>query len=294
MGYTVNTNMIEITLENFQQVIIDESKNKLVLVSFWAEQVPESITLRDALATKVAPFTDHILLASVDCQSQGQIAQQFGIQGLPTAILVKDSQPLDGLSGPQEEATIAAFLDKYLPKAEDLLLQQAQTFLIENKLADALQAISQAYQENNERADIKLVLADVLLQSGKNDEARALLDSILMADQDSYYKALIAKLELADEAANSPEIQALETQLKNNPDDAVLTQQLAAQYNQVNRNEEALALLFNLVRAGGTINDDGSNSAVKSRELLLDILKSLPDGDLLATKYRRKLYTLMY
>ncbi|WP_343814382.1 co-chaperone YbbN [Colwellia asteriadis] len=290
----MNTNMIEITLENFQQVIIDESKNKLVLVSFWAEQVPESITLRDALATKVAPFTDHILLASVDCQSQGQIAQQFGIQGLPTAILVKDSQPLDGLSGPQEEATIAAFLDKYLPKAEDLLLQQAQTFLIENKLADALQAISQAYQENNERADIKLVLADVLLQSGKNDEARALLDSILMADQDSYYKALIAKLELADEAANSPEIQALETQLKNNPDDAVLTQQLAAQYNQVNRNEEALALLFNLVRAGGTINDDGSNSAVKSRELLLDILKSLPDGDLLATKYRRKLYTLMY
>ncbi|MBU2893630.1 tetratricopeptide repeat protein [Colwellia sp. D2M02] len=286
--------MIEITLENFQQVIIDESKNKLVLVSFWAEQVPESITLRDALATKVAPFTDHILLASVDCQSQGQIAQQFGIQGLPTAILVKDSQPLDGLSGPQEETTIAAFLDKYLPKAEDLLLQQAQTFLIENKLADALQAISQAYQENNERADIKLVLADVLLQSGKNDEARALLDSILMADQDSYYKALIAKLELADEAANSPEIQALETQLKNNPDDAVLTQQLAAQYNQVNRNEEALALLFNLVRAGGTINDDGSNSAVKSRELLLDILKSLPDGDLLATKYRRKLYTLMY
>ncbi|WP_354668381.1 tetratricopeptide repeat protein [Colwellia sp. D2M02] len=290
----MNTNMIEITLENFQQVIIDESKNKLVLVSFWAEQVPESITLRDALATKVAPFTDHILLASVDCQSQGQIAQQFGIQGLPTAILVKDSQPLDGLSGPQEETTIAAFLDKYLPKAEDLLLQQAQTFLIENKLADALQAISQAYQENNERADIKLVLADVLLQSGKNDEARALLDSILMADQDSYYKALIAKLELADEAANSPEIQALETQLKNNPDDAVLTQQLAAQYNQVNRNEEALALLFNLVRAGGTINDDGSNSAVKSRELLLDILKSLPDGDLLATKYRRKLYTLMY
>ena len=294
MGYTVNTNIIEITLENFQQVIIDESKNKLVLVSFWAEQVPESIAMRDSLAAKVAPFAEHMILATVDCQTHGQIAQQFGIQGLPTAILVKDSQPLDGLSGPQDEPTIAAFLDKYLPKAEDLLLQQAQSFLVDNNVAEALKAISHAYQENSERADIKLVLADTLLQTGKIDEARALLETILMVDQDSYYQALVAKLELADEAANSPEIQALEAQLKTTPDDATLTQQLAAQYNQVNRNEEALALLFNLVRTGGTINEDGSNSSVKSRELLLDILKSLPDGDPLVTKYRRKLYTLMY
>jgi putative thioredoxin len=290
----VNTNIIEVTLDNFQQVVIDESKNTLVLVSFWAEQVPESIVMRDYLTAKVSHFPEHMILATVDCQAQGQIAQQFGIQGLPTAILVKDSQPLDGLSGPQEETEIAAFLDKHLPKAEDLLLQQAQAFLIENNIAEALRAISQAYQENNERADIKLVLTDTLLQTGKNDEARALLDTILMVDQDSYYQALIAKLELADEAANSPEIQALETQLEETPDDVVLTQQLAAQYSQVNRNEDALALLFALVRSGGTINEDGTNSAVKSRELLLDILKSLPDGDPLATTYRRKLYTLMY
>ena len=286
--------MIDITLENFQQVIIDESKNKLVLVSFWADQVPESIAMRDSLAAKVAPFAEHMILASVDCQTQGQIAQQFGIRGLPTAILVKESQPLDGLSGPQDEATISAFLDKYLPKAEDLLLQQAQSLLIENKVVEALKVISQAYQENNERADIKLVLADTMLQTGKIDEARALLETILMVDQDSYYQALVAKLELADEAANSPEIQALEVQLKANPNDVTLTQQLAAQYNQVNRNEEALALLFALVRSSGAMTEDGSNPAVKSRELLLDILKSLPDGDLLATKYRRKLYTLMY
>ena len=287
----MNENIIAITLENFQQVVVEESKTKLVLVSFWAEQIPESIELKDKLAAKLSAYTEHVTLATVDCQTQGQIAQQFGIQGLPTAILIKDSQPLDGLSGPQDDNAIDVFLDKHLPKPEDLLLTQAKTALTDNDLSAAKAAIIQAYQCNNERADIKLILADVYLQSGKNDEAKSLLDSILMIDQDSNYQALIAKLELANQAADSPEIQALEQQLQQNPESITLSHQLAAQYNQVNRNGDALALLFRLVQTGAF---DENNDAAKSKELLLDILKSLTDGDPLVVKYRRKLYTLLY
>ena len=43
----MNSNIVAITLENFQQVILEESKNKLILVDFWAEQVPESIELKN-------------------------------------------------------------------------------------------------------------------------------------------------------------------------------------------------------------------------------------------------------
>jgi putative thioredoxin len=280
--------MITVTIDNFQQVVVEESKNKLVLVSFWAEQVPESVQLRDILATKLANLSEHITLATVDCQSQGQIAQQFGIQGLPTAILLKDAQPLDGISGPQDEASIADFLGKNLPKPEDILLGQAKVALEGNLIIDAQNAITQAYQIDNKRADIKLVLIDVYLHTGKTSEAKALLDTIMMVDQDSEYHALIAKVELAEQAENSPEIKALEAQLKNTPDDINLNQQLAAQYSQVNRQEEALTILFRLVQAG----DESTKN--KSKELFLDVLKALPDGDPLAAKFRRKLYTLMY
>lgn len=287
----MNENIVAIDLENFQQVVVEESKNKLVLVSFWADQVPESIELRDKLATKLSAFSEYITLATVDCQTQGQIAQQFGIQGLPTAILIKDSQPLDGMSGPQDDDGVNTFLDKHLPKPEDLLLEQAKTALINKELSTAKAAIIQAYQYNKERADIKLVLADVYLQCGQIDEAKTLVDSILMVDQDSYYQALIAKLELASQAADSPEIKALEEQLQQQPENITLSHQLAAQYNQVNRNEDALVLLFRLVQAGAS---DENNSVEKSKELLLDVLKSLSDGDPLTIKYRRKLYTLLY
>ena len=280
--------MIAITLDNFQQDVVEESKNKLVLVTFWAQQVPESIELRDKLAAKLSGLTDYITLATVDCQSQEQIAQQFGIQGLPTAILLKDGQPLDGISGPQDDASIAAFLDKNLPKAEDMLLGQAKNALDEEQLTEAQTAITKAYNIDDSRADIKFVLIDVYLQMGKTTAAKALLDSIMMVDQDSDYQALVAKAELAAQAENSPEIQALEAQLKATPDDINVSQQLATQYSQVNRQEEALTILFRLVQAGDESTKD------KSKELFLDVLKALPDGEPLAAKFRRKLYTLMY
>lgn len=283
---TVTTNAIEITLDNFQQIIIEESKTKPVLVDFWAEQVPESLDLKAKLGFGLQGLEAHILYATVDCQTQQQIAQQFGIQGLPTAILVKDGQPLDGLTGPQSDDQINEFLAKHLPKKEELLLAQAQQLLADNNVNDAFTVISNAYQLDSERADIKLVLSDVYLQTGKTSEAESLLATILMVDQDSYYQALIAKLELAIQAADSPEIKALEAQLLNDADNVELQHQLVAQYSQVNRHEEALLLLFRLMQKD-------SGDAV-SKSLYLDVLKSLPDGDPLANKYRRKLYTLMY
>lgn len=280
--------MIAITLENFQQIVLEESKNKLVLVAFWAQQIPESIELKDKLAAKTAPYTEQMLMATVDCQTQQQVAQQFGIQGLPTAILVKDGQPLDGVSGPQTDETIATFLDKHLPNAEDILLAQAQSALAENDISVAQNTILQAYELNDQRADIKLILIDVYIQTGKKQEAQSLIDTIKMVDQDSYYKALLAKLELANNAANSPEIQTLEAELVSNPTDINIQHQLASQYSQVNRYEDALKILFRLVQAGDEQTKD------KSKTLFLDVLKALPDGDALANKYRRKLYTLMY
>ena len=274
------------TMENFQQLVLEESKNKLLLVTFWAEQMPESIELRDKLTAKLHGLDEHVIMATVDCQAQQQVAMQFGIQGLPTAVLVKDGQPLDGLSGPQTDESINEFLDKYLPKPEDSLLTQARQLKESDDVNQAFTIISQAYQLNNERADIKLVFADICIQIGKISEAEQLLSTIKMVDQDGEYQAVMAKLELANQAADSPEIQALEAQLLTDETNVELKQKLAVQYSQVHRNEEALALLFRLVQS------DGSDQ--KSKELLLDILKALPDGDPLASQYRRKLYTLLY
>ena len=275
-----------ITLENFQQVVLEQSKSILVLVDFWAEQVPESVELKDKLTIKLANNRETILLATVDCLTQQQIASQFGLQSLPTAVLLKDGQPIDGISGPQTDEAINAFLDKYLPKAEDNFLNEAKAQLLQGQVNEAYVNATNAYQLNNERADIKLVLAESAIQIGKLAEAETLITNIKMVDQDSDYQAIVAKLELATQASESPEIKALEAELKQTPEDVDLQQKLAAQYSQVNRNEEALEILFSLVKKNA---DEG-----ESKRLLLDVLKALPEGDPLASKYRRKLFSMMY
>ena len=282
----MNTSVVEINLENFQQIAVEESKSRLVLIAFWADQIPESVELKNKLSQALAGKDQTILMATVDCQAQQQIAQQFGLQALPTAIVLQNGQPLDGISGPQTDEAIDAFLAKHLPKAEDGLLAQAKELVAQNNANEAFALISQAYQLDNSRADIKLTLAEVYIQTGKLSEAETLLATITMVDQDSAYQAVMAKLELASQAADSPEVQALEAQLAQEPDNVSLKQKLATQYSQVNRNDEALAILFLLIQ------QDGSDQ--ESKTLLLDILKALPDGDPLATQYRRKLYTLMY
>ena len=282
----MNPNAVSLTLENFQQVVLEDSKEKLVLVAFWADQVPESLELRDKLASKTATAGEHVIFADVDCQAQQQIAMQFGIQGLPTAVLVKAGQPIDALSGPQPDEAIEQFLAKHLPQPQDEFLAQAQAALANGDANQAYSAAKQAFDLDSSRADIKLVLADACVSCGKTEDAQTLLDTVMMVDQDSYYQAVVAKLELANEASNSPELQALEAKLAESPDDPQLIQQLAAQYSQVNRHEDALALLFKRVQ---TARDDAD-----SKKLLLDVMKALPDGDPLASKYRRKLYTLLY
>ncbi|QDP00470.1 tetratricopeptide repeat protein [Thalassotalea sp. PS06] len=278
--------MIQVTPENFQQLMFEDSKEKLVVVAFWADQIPESVQLRDALASSLAGKEQAIIFAGVDCQQQQQIAAQFGIQSLPTAIVVKDGQPIDGIAGPQTDETLNQFLDKHLPKPEDEMLRQGMDALQQQQPGDALNFLQQARNLDDQRADIALALIDCYIQLGKLDDADVLLATIKMVDQDSYYQSLVSKLELAREASQSPEITALEEKLTADPENIDIQRQLAAQYSQNNRQEEALEMLFKLLQK-----DMGDS---ESRKMLLDILTALPAGDALAGKYRRKLYTLMY
>lgn len=277
---------LPITIENFQQVILEESKTKLVLVAFWADQVPESVALKSTLETATAAHTEHVLMTSIDCQTEQQIAAQFGIQGLPTAVFIKDGQPIDGIAGPQPDEAVQAFLDKHLPKPEDALLKQAQEALAAQDANQAFTLAKQAYESDGQRIDIKFCLIEACILVGKLEDAKALLETITMVDQDTTYQALVSKFELALEASDSPELKALEEALASSPDDIDVLHQLAAQYSQANRHEDALTLLFRRVQS---VRDDA-----ESKKKLLDVMNALPDGDPLVTKFRRKLYTLMY
>ena len=107
-------NFVNLNIENFQQVIIEESKQKLVLVNFWAPNLEMCEQLTPILESLASKHAEHLIYANVNCEQEQQIAQQFGIQSLPTVILVKDGQPIDGFAGPMMEEQIKELLEKHL------------------------------------------------------------------------------------------------------------------------------------------------------------------------------------
>ena len=68
-----------------------------------------------------------------------------------------------------------------------------------------------------------------------------------MVAQDDHYQTLELP-PLAQQASDSPELRALELRHAEQPDDAAIAQELAVLYSQVGRQEEALALLFTILK----------------------------------------------
>ncbi|WP_440905805.1 tetratricopeptide repeat protein [Catenovulum sp. SX2] len=289
-GQVTADNIVEINAENFQQVILQGSQQKLVVIDFYAQQSPESISLSEKLTKLLSAYPDAITLARVNCEDQQMqaLAMQFGVQAIPTVILFKDGQGISGFAGDKEVAELEQLFAEHLPKPEDDLLNQVNELINAQNFNDALPLAKQAVALDESRADIKKALIHVLLGTGQNQEAEALLASITMVDQDDYYQSLLSQLELNKQAAETPEIQGLRAQLENNQEDHAVRISLAVQLHQAQQNEEALDLLM-VVLVKDLNAQDG-----EMKKTLMDILATMPKGDVAATKVRRKLYSLLY
>ncbi|MFA0813169.1 tetratricopeptide repeat protein [Microbulbifer epialgicus] len=284
----MNEFIVDVTAENAQQVLIEGSMSRPVVVDFWADWSEPCKQLIPVLEKLANEYDGQFLLAKVNADTEQMIAGQLGVRSLPTVMLLKEGQPVDGFAGVQTESQIREMLDKYLPKPWDIKLQQAQALIGESKVDEALPLLRQAYLESSERADIAKQLAAVLLAQNRAQEAETVLGQILLADQDAEYQRLMAQLELKQQAADTPEIQALQKSLEQNPLDYDSAYKLAVQYSQANRHQEALELLLDILRKDMNFADGAA------KQTFLDIVKSLGTGDPIATQYQRKLMTLLF
>ena len=280
-------NIVNITEANLHQTL-QQSATTPVLFYFWSARSQHCEQLTPVLESLAAQYNGLFTLAKVDCDAEQMLASQFGLRAIPTVYLFQNGQPVDGFEGPQPEEAVRALLDKFLPREEELKAQQALALMEEENYAEALPLLKDAWQLSNQESQIGLLLAETLIALHRSDEAETVLKTVPLQDQDTRYQGLVAQIELLKKAADTPEIQQLQQQVEQNPEDAALASQLALQLHQVGRNEEALELLFSHLRK------DLSAANGEARKMLQEILAALGTGDALATSYRRKLYSLLY
>lgn len=179
-------------------------------------------------------------------------------------------------------------LSKHLPSQEELQLKQALALVDSQQYAQALPVLRELAAHFGQNSIINLAIAECLVETSQFADAEALLETIPMQDQDAKYKGLMAKLELHKQASDSPEIRQLEEKLAGNPDDDNVAYELAVQYSQVERAEEALELLIVLLRKDMNFADGNA------KKTMMDILTALGQGNPIASRFRRQLYALLY
>lgn len=284
----MNPNIVEITPENAQTSLVEESYKRLVVIDFWASWCEPCKSLMPILEALADEYAGQFLLAKVDSEAHQSIASQFGVRSLPTVMLMKDGQPVDGFTGLKPESEIRELLDKVLPKLWDLKFNEATVHIQQCEWDQAYTLLSEAYELSGQQGNIAVTLTGVLTQLKRYSEADSILSLVKMADQDTLYEQVKAELELAQQAQKTPELQALEDQFALTPEDKSVAFQLAVQYSQNEFKKEALSLLYDIIRS------DLNYQEGEAKKIYLDILAVLGKGDPTAIMFQRKLFTLLY
>ena len=120
-----------------------------------------------------AEYNGAFRLGKVDVESQQELAGMFGIKSIPTVVLIKDGQVLDGFSGALPEAQLREFLSRHVQPLEGAADRNPSTKPTTETPEQTINRLQQAIAVDPDKAELKLELALALMKAGQADAAEA-------------------------------------------------------------------------------------------------------------------------
>lgn len=283
--------IFDVNSANFEQLVLENSFHKPVLVDFWAEWCAPCKALMPLLANIAEQYQGELLLAKVNCDIEQEVVARFGVRSLPTVVLFKDGQPVDGFAGAQPESAIRAMLEPHVqapaaPQAD--LLETAQALFAEGRIGEAEQSLEQLLAEDNENAAGLILYARCLAERGELAEAETVLGAVKGDEHKQALAGARAQLTFLRQANDLPDVADLKSRLAQNAEDDEAIYQLAIQQLARQQYEAALDALLKLFVRNREYADG------LPHKTLLQVFDLLGNDHPLVTAYRRKLYQALY
>ena len=280
------------TAQTFVKDVIEESRTRPVLVDFWAPWCGPCKTLTPVLEKVVRAAKGKIKLVKMNIDDHPQIAQQLGIQSIPTVFAFVNGQPVDGFMGALPESQIAAFIERIGGKAEGGtadIVKAADEALAAGDAAGAADLYARVLAEEPENVHALGSLARCHVEAGNPAAAKATL-SLVPKDKeyDPAVSAARAALDLAEKALSVGDLSALEAKLAANDRDHQARFDLAVALNAAARREEALDHLLEIVRRERKWNDEAA------RKQLVQFFEAWGTTDEMTVQGRRRLSSILF
>ncbi len=282
------THVFDATLPSFEQDVILKSKEVPVLVDFWAAWCGPCKTLGPILEKLAGEFAGGFLLAKVDVDKEQQLAGYFQVKSIPTVMLVRDGQIVDGFPGALPEGQLREFLKHHgvEPKAPDEPAAEVEPATPDpHEEVIRLRAAANAEPDKDE---LKLDLALALLNTGGVAEAEKLLDA-LPANLSTDERAIKAHARLGFAALlkDAPPRGPLEAAIAADPGDLRARHLLGVRLLVEGEAEAALQQFIEMLQRDRSYQDQ------LPRKALIDAFRVIDDPDLVSA-YRRKMASVLF
>lgn len=284
--------IVEVNPQNINDVV-QMSARIPVLLDFWAEWCEPCKTLAPVLEKIADEYAGQFILAKVDTETNQMLAQQLGVRSIPSLKLIVQGQLAGELNGAQPEFEIRKMLEPYLGEpveqddsqadAEDLYaqVQRARSMGAHDQAIDALQA---AMQEQPQELTYQTLMAEVLMDVDRLDDAQAVLDNI---EDEKVKLPGLARLFFQRELAGFESAESLQYRIAQDSEDLEARYYMAATCVLAGETDAAMELLLEIVQKDRTFKEDGARLAIIK-------LIELMEGDPAVARYRRRLFACLH
>ncbi len=271
MGY-----LIEVNSDNYEFEVVEKSYEKPVLVDFFATWCGPCKVLKPILEKLVEEYD--FVLAAVDIDRNPELANRFGVEGVPDVRIVTKGDMIPGFVGVLSEAQLRDLMTRLNLKSDldERLKEIEQTIALKNN-QQAKQLFDQLFQKYPNHPHVAIAAAKFLIGLNRMEEAKKILATIPPDNKEDSppARALESLIELQ---------QTLDTQA------GELEQSFAKGINFALAGEykQALPILLSIIERNRTFRNDGA------RKAMLALFNLLGNDHPLTKEYRAQLMLVLW
>ena len=199
------TNVIDVTDETFEQVVVEGSKKAPVVVDLWAAWCGPCKTLGPILEKVAGERAGAFTVAKIDVDAHqvgNALLSAVRSQSIPTVIAFRDGEPVSMFIGAYPEDEVNRFVDSILPSEAELEVEEAVEELEAGDVAEAEAGFRDALDKEPDNRDAALGLATILIGRRRLDDARPLVMKHLPDPEAEHLHAQIEVAEWGTESAD--------------------------------------------------------------------------------------------